>query len=205
MVLWSPILNFRSLRAILLAAAIVQMQGGMAMATTAGLLARWLKQTGISLKRLTGEQKAVLEAAYQFRQQVGDDYYSNRLLGHFLLNCGSGLKVAQIARLLKISRPTASRQQGLSSKEVIQAGHHRMAGRSHGKLLPHYAGPIAEFVLTTHPKATHYDTLDFIERTWGVRVSTVPLHPFLKKYGRDRASRAQALAAANEAAAAEPQ
>jgi transposase len=173
------------------------------MATTAGLLARWLKQAGISPERLTAEQKAVVQAAYQFRQQAGDDYYSNRLLGHFLLNCGSGLKVAQIARLLKISRPTASRQQGLSSKEVIQAGHHRMAGRSHGKLLPRYAGPIAEFVLTTHPKATHYDTLDFIERTWGVRVSTVALHKFLKKYGLDRASRAQALATANEAAAAE--
>jgi transposase len=177
----------------------------MAMATTAGQLARWLKQAGISPERLTAEQMAVVQAAYQFRQQTGEDYYSNRMLGHFLLNCGSGLKVAQIARLLKISRPTASRQQGLSSKEVIQAGHHRMAGRSHGKLLPRYAGPIAEFVLTTHPKATHYDTLDFIERTWGVRVSTVALHKFLKKYGLDRASRAQALAAANEAAAAEPQ
>jgi len=154
---------------------------------------------------LTAEQTATLQAAFQFRQQAGDDYYSNRLLGHFLLNCGSGLKVAQIARLLKISRPTASRQQGLSSKEVIQAGHHRMAGRSHGKLLPRYAGPIAEFVLTTHPTATHYDTLDFIERTFGVRVSTVALHKFLKKYGLDRASRAQALAAANVGAAAEPQ
>jgi hypothetical protein len=176
----------------------------MAMATTAGLLARWLKQAGISPDRLTDEQKAVLQAAYQFRQNVGDDYYSNRLLGHFLLNCCSGLKVVQIARLLKISRPTASRQQKLSSQEVIQAGHHRMAGRSHGKLLPRYAGPIAEFVLTTHPKATHYDTLDFIERTFGVRVSTVALHKFLKKYGLDRASRAQALATANAGAAAEP-
>jgi hypothetical protein len=177
----------------------------MAMATTAGLLARWLQQAGISPNRLTAEQTAILQTACQFRQQAGDDYYSNRLLGHFLLNCGSRLKVAQIARLLKISRPTASRQQGLSSKEVIQAGHHRMAGRSHGKLLPRYAGPIAEFVLTTHPKATHYDTLDFIERTFGVRVSTVALHKFLKKYGLDRASRAQALAATNAGAAAEPQ
>ena len=175
------------------------------MATTAGLLARWLQQAGISPKRLTAEQTAILQAACQFRQQAGDDYYSNRLLGHFLLHCGFGLKVAQIARLLKISRPTASRQQGLSSKEVIQAGHHRMAGRSHGKMLPRYAGPIAEFVLTTHPKATHYDTLDFIERTFGVRVSTVALHKFLKKYGLDRASREKALAAANQGTAVEPQ
>ena len=175
------------------------------MTTTAGLLARWLKQAGISLERLSAEQKAVLQAACQFRQRVGEDCYSNRLLGHFLLHCGLGLKVAQIARLLKINRVTASRQQGLSSKEVIQAGHHRMAGRSHGKLLPRYAGPIAEFVLTTHPKATHYDTLDFIERTFGVRVSTVALHHFLKKYGLDRASRAKVLAAAVEGAAAQPQ
>jgi hypothetical protein len=50
-----------------------------------------------------------------------------------------------------------------------------MAGRPHGKLLPRYAGPIAEFVLT-HADATRYDILDFIERTWSVRVSTVGCH-----------------------------
>jgi hypothetical protein len=90
------------------------------------------------------------------------------LLSHFLLHCGCGIPVAQIARLLALSRPTASRQQGLASKEVIQSAHHRMAGRPHGKLLPRYAGPIAEFVLS-HPDATRFDTLAFIERTWGVR------------------------------------
>lgn len=170
------------------------------MASTVGSLAQWLIQSGIAAARLTAEQNAVLQAAFRFRQQLGEDYYSTRVLSHFLLNCGSGLQVAQIARLLVISRPTASRQQGLSSKEVIQKAHHRMAGRSHGKLLPRYAGPIAEFVLT-HADATHYDTLDFIERTWGERVSTVALHKFLKKYGLDRASRQQALAAATAPAA----
>ena len=84
--------------------------------------------------------------------------------------------------------PTASHQQGVSSKEAIQAAHHRMAGRPHGKLLPRYAGPIAEFILT-HADATRYDVLDFIERTWGVRVSTVALHHFCKKFGLDRATR----------------
>src|SRR5437899_7822015 len=66
-----------------------------------------------------------------------------------------------------------------------------MAGRPHGKLLPRYAGPIAEFILT-HADATRYDILDFIERTWGVRVSTVALHHFCKKFGLDRATRVQA-------------
>lgn len=171
------------------------------MATTTETFAQWLTQADIAAERLTAAQDAVLQAAFRFRQQVGDDYYSTRLLSHFLLHCGSGLPVAQVARLLGLSRPTASRQQGLSSKEVIQAAHHRMAGRSHGKLLPRYAGPIAEFVLT-HADATRYDTLDFIERTWGVRVSTVALHRFLKKYGLDRATRVQALAAATAVPAA---
>ena len=98
---------------------------------------------------------------------------------------------SQIARLVGISRPTASQQQGISSKEAIQAAHHRMAGRPNGKLLPRYAGPIAEFILT-HADATRYDLLDFIERTWGVRVSTVALHHFCKKFGLDRATRAAA-------------
>jgi hypothetical protein len=174
------------------------------MATTVEPFAQWLAQAGIVPERLTAAQDAVLQAAFRYRQQAGTDYYATRLLGHVLLHCQSGLPVAQIARLLGLSRPTASRQQGVSAKEVVQSAHHRMAGRSHGKLLPRYAGPIAEFVLT-HPQATRYDTLDFIERTWEVRVSTVALHKFLKKYGLDRASREAATRTAPPPPAAEAQ
>jgi transposase len=153
--------------------------------------ARWLAQARIAAHRLTAEQRGLLQAAFAFRQRCGDDYYSRRWLSHFLLHCASGLKVAQIARLVGISRPTASHQQGVSSKEAIQAAHHRLAGRPHGKLLPRYAGPIAEFILT-HGDATRFDVLAFIQRTWGVHVSTVALHHFCKKFGLDRATRAEA-------------
>ena len=163
------------------------------MTTTDGTFAQWLSQSQIAEDRLSTEQRGLLQAAFAFRQHCGEDYYSNRLLSHFLLHCDSGLKVAQIARLLGISRPTASRQQGLSSKEAVQAAHHRMAGRPHGKMLPRYAGPIAEFILT-HTDASRHDILDFIERTWDVRVSTVALHHFCKKFGLDRATRAEATA-----------
>lgn len=163
------------------------------MSATDGAFVQWLSQAQIAEERLTAEQRGLLQSAFAFRQRCGDDYYSSRLLSHFLLHCDSGLKVAQTARLVGISRPTASNQQGVSSKEAIQAAHHRMAGRAHGKLLPRYAGPIAEFILT-HPDATRYDILDFIHRTWGVRVSTVALHHFNKKFGLDRATRAEATA-----------
>ena len=153
--------------------------------------AQWLSQAQIVEARLTSEQGGLLQAALAFRQRCGDDYYSNRLLSHFLLHCHSGLKVAQIARLVGFSRPTASHQQGVSSKEAIQAAHHRLAGRPHGKLLPRYAGSIAAFLLT-HADATRYDILAFIQRTWGVQVSTVALHHFCKKFGLDRATRATA-------------
>jgi hypothetical protein len=175
------------------------------MPVTDGAFAPWLSQAQIAEERLTAEQCGVLQAAFAFRKECGNDYYSNRLLSHFLLHSDCGLKVAQIARLVGISRPTASRQQAVSSKEAIQAAHHRMAGRPHGKLLPRYAGPIAEFILT-HPEATRYDLLDFIERTWEVRVSTVALHHFTKKFGLDRATRAEATSPRPSAActAAEP-
>jgi len=164
------------------------------MSVTDGDFARWLSQAQFVEERLTVKQRGLLQSAFAFRQRCGDDYYSSRLLSHFLLHCDSGLKVAQIARLVGISRPTASHQQGVSSKEAIQAAHHRLAGRPHGKLLPRYAGPIAEFILT-HADASRYDILDFIQRTWGVRVSTVALHHFNKKFGLDRATRAAATAA----------
>ncbi len=176
------------------------------MGVTDGAFAQWLSRAQIAEDRLTAEQRGLLRYAFGFRQGRGDDYYSSRLLSHFLLHCGSGLKVAQIARLVGISRPTASHQQGVSSKEAIRAAHHRMAGRPHGKLLPRYAGPIAEFMLT-RGDATRHDILDFIERTWGVRVSTVALHHFCKKFGLDRATRAEATAPrpSAERTPAEPQ
>jgi hypothetical protein len=159
--------------------------------TTSDTFPHWLAQVGIAADRLTAPQAALLQAVFHFRQQVGTDYYSTRLLSHFLLHCGSGLAVAQIARLLEISRPTASRQQGLSSKAAIQQARHRLNGRSHGKLLPRFAGPIVEF-LCRHPQATRADLLDFIDQTLGVRVSRIALYKFLKKYGLDRVGAATA-------------
>jgi transposase len=161
------------------------------MSATAGSFTQWLSQAHISERSLTAEQRGALQAAFAFRQHCGSDYFSKRVLSHVLLHCDSGLQVAQIARLVGISRPTASRQQASSSKEAIQAAHHRLTGRSHGKLLPRYAGPIAEFILT-HADATRSDLLDFIQRTWDVRVSTVALYHFCKKFGLDRGTRAEA-------------
>jgi hypothetical protein len=48
--------------------------------------------------------------------------------------------------------------------------------------------------MLTHADATRYDILAFIQRTWGVRVSTVALHHFCKKFGLDGATRATARA-----------
>ena len=91
------------------------------MSATDGAFAQWLSQAQIAEDRLTAEQRGLLQYAFAFRERCGDDYYSSRLLSHFLLHCESGLKVAQIARLVGISRPTASHQQGVSSGvEAIQ-------------------------------------------------------------------------------------
>jgi hypothetical protein len=145
----------------------------------------WLAEAQIAGSRLTPEQRGLLQYVFQFRQQQGTDYYSNRLLSHFLLHCQCGLKVAQIARLTNFSRQTASGQQELSSKEAIQQAHHRMDGRPYGKLLPRYAGPIAGYVFS-NPAATRADLIDFIDRTFGVRVSRIALYHFLKKFGLDQ-------------------
>lgn len=147
--------------------------------------ATWLEDADIAEQRLTPQQQAVLQSAFRFRQRQGSDYFSTRLLGHFLLHADTGLKVAQVARLVGISRPTASCQQGLSSKQVIQQAHHRLRGRPYGKLLPRFAGPIAGFLLG-HPNASRADLLDFIEATFGVRVSRIALYKFLKKFGLDQ-------------------
>jgi hypothetical protein len=144
----------------------------------------WLAQADVPAGRLTPQQQALLRAVFRFRRRQGQDYYSSRLLSHFLLHCDSGLKVAQVARLLGLTRPTASGHQGLSSKQVIQQAHHRLDGRPYGKLLPRYAGPIAQFLLA-HPGSSRSDLLDFVQATFGVRVSRIALYKFFKKYGLD--------------------
>ena len=144
--------------------------------------AAWLAQADIPATRRTPQLDVLLQAVFHFRQQQGNDYYSMRLLSHFLLHSNCGLKVAQIARLVGIARPTASKQQGMSSKAAIGQAHHRMDGRSHGKLLPRYAGPIAAFLLG-HPKASQAELIEFVAQTFGERVSRIALYKFLKKYG----------------------
>jgi hypothetical protein len=159
----------------------------------------WLEQAGIPQQRRTPQLDVLLEAVFRFRQQQGNDYYSTRLLSHFLLHCDCGLKVAQVARLVGIARPTASKQQGMSSKAAIQQAHQRMAGRSHGKLLPRYAGPIAAF-LVGHPKASQAELIDFVAETFAARVSRIALYKFLKKYGLNKvAGAAQPPVPANPA------
>lgn len=149
---------------------------------------QWLDEAEIPKRRRVPERLAVLRAAFAFLEHCGRDYVSRRIIAHFLLHCQLGLKTAQVARLVGVSRSTATRQSGLSSREVVREVQQRLSGRPYGKLLPRYAGPIAEFLLT-RPAATRSDVLAFIERTWQVNISTVALHNFLKKYGLDRASR----------------
>jgi len=152
---------------------------------------QWLEAAEVSVERLNDEQKALLRGAFRFLKQAQDDYASARIVGYFLLRCDADLKVAQVARLVGISDRSAFRHRQLSSAEVVRQIQNRLSGRPYGKLLPRHAGSIAQF-LFTHPQASRNELLDFIESTWEFRVSKVALWEFLKKYGLDRASLAEA-------------
>jgi len=157
------------------------------MATEGQTFEQWLHGAKVRPERLSDEQRAVLHATFQFLQGSNGDYSTSRIASHFLLHCGMGLQVTQIARLVGIDLRSAFRHQKLSAKQVGQQIHYHFSGRPYGKLLPRHAGPIAEF-LFTHPQATRNELLDFIAHTWEFRVSKVALWEFLKKYGLDRAS-----------------
>jgi hypothetical protein len=170
------------------------------MAAATDTFSAWLAQARIPEHRRTPDQGGALRAAFHVRQSRGTDAYSTRLLTHFLLHCGTGLKVAQLARLAGVSRPTASQPQGMSSKEAVQQAHHRLDGRPYGKLLPRYAGPLIAFLLA-HPKASRADLIDFVDQAFGVRVSRIAVDKFLKKFGIDPVA---AASASPETAAATP-
>jgi hypothetical protein len=166
------------------------------MATEGQTFAEWLQQAKIRPERLSDQQRAVLHAAFRFLQGDNQDYSTSRIASHFLLHCGVGLQVTQIARLVGLHPRSVFRHRKLSAKQVGQQIHHHFQGRPYGKLLPRHAGAIAEF-LFRHPKATRDELLDFIGRTWQFRVSKVALWEFLKKYGLDRASLQEVQQAAN--------
>lgn len=166
------------------------------MATEGQTFEQWLRGAKLSPARLSEQQRAILRAAFQFLRRSSEDYSSSRIAGHFLLHCGVGLEVAQIARLVGISARSAFRHRKLSAMQVAQQIQQRFSGRPYGKLLPRHAGSIAEF-LFTHPQATRDELLDFIGRTWEFRVSRVALWEFLKKYGLDRASLEESRQAAS--------
>lgn len=142
----------------------------------------WLEKAQLSVERLTAHQRAVLQAAFQFLEHGGHDYASRRLVEHFLLHAQLQLKVAHIARLVGHDRCTTSRHRACSSAEVAEAIRNRLAGKYPGKLLPRYAGPVAQFCVQ-HPQATRDEILDFLEGTWQVRPGYSALERFLKKYG----------------------
>ena len=145
----------------------------------------WLEKGRLRRERLSPHQISVLEAAFRFLEHGGHDYASRRLIEHFLLHAELGLKVAQVARLVGLDRCTSSRHRPCSSSQVVQAIHNRQAGKFPGKLLPRYAGPVAQF-LVEHPKATRDEVLDFLERRWQIRPGYRSLDNFLRKYGLDR-------------------
>ncbi len=162
------------------------------MTTEGRTFEQWLEAAEVSAERLSDERRALLRCVFRFLQQAKGDYSSSRIAGYFLLRCGADLKVAQVARLVGISDRSAFRHRQLSSTEVVRQIQNRLSGRPYGKLLPRHAGSIARF-LFSHPQASRDDLLDFIEATWEFRVSKVALWKFLKKYGLDRDSLAEAL------------
>jgi len=151
------------------------------MSTDVQSYADWLEQAAVPEVSLTPAQQQVLHTAFGFLQEAGSDYYSRRFLSHFLLHCRAGLKTAVIARLCGFSRSSAVDHRGLSTKEVVQAAHHRLAGRAHGKLLPRAMPALSPSSCTNIPTPRRWDPgSDFVQRTWGVSVSRVaptPLPP----------------------------
>lgn len=142
----------------------------------------WLEKAQLSADRLNAQQLAVLQAAFQFLEHGGHDYASRRFVEHFLLHAQLNFKVAQIARLVNLDRCTTSRHQTGSSADVAHSIQNRLAGKYPGKLLPRYAGPVAQFCVE-HPQATRDEIRDFLESTWHVRPGYSALDRFLKKYG----------------------
>ena len=106
------------------------------MATDGRSFDEWIDPAQIPKRLRSPKHLAVLQAAFSFLQHTGNDYASKRIVADFLLHCQLDWKIAQVARLVGVTRPTASRQNQLSSRQVVREIQHRLSGRPFGKLLP---------------------------------------------------------------------
>ena len=57
------------------------------MVATDGEFAQWLSQAADCRTAVHRRQRGLLQCTFAFRQRCGSDYYSSRLLTHFLLHC----------------------------------------------------------------------------------------------------------------------
>src|SRR5580700_6614907 len=120
---------------------------------------QWLRGARIQREQLSDQQRAILHATFQFLQHDGGDYSSSRIASYYLLHCGVGLKVAQIARLIGISTRSVFRHENLSARQVAQQIQHRFNGRPYGKLLPRMPAPSPSFSSPVpRPRATSCST-----------------------------------------------
>ena len=80
------------------------------MATDGGSFDQWIDDAKLPPRLRSTKHLSVLQAAFAFIQHAGNDYASKRIVAHFLLHCQLDWKIAQVARLVGVTRPTASRQ-----------------------------------------------------------------------------------------------
>src|SRR5215468_12329522 len=122
---------------------------------------RWEAEHADVLKKATGPQRVLLEAAVRFVAVIAGQPLLLRMAAFFLLHAGMALTPAQVGAAVGRTDRAMRTVRGLSAHDLLDSIWAELGRHRASKLHPEHAGPIAKY-LVDHPRCTLPEVVAFI-------------------------------------------
>ena len=144
--------------------------------------ADWQREHAEVMRRVTGPQRALLEATVRFVAVIAAQPVLLRVAAFFLLHSGMGLTPAQVGAAVGRTDRAMRTVKGLSVHEMLDSVWAELGRHRQPKLHPEHAGPIAKF-LVEHPDCTQPEVAQFVAAELSIVVDAQTIGRFLEIYG----------------------
>lgn len=145
-------------------------------------LAEWSESRGVDLSGLDVGQRAVVVAALTFLGFAGQVTALRRMVAYLLSHCGMGLSSTVIGAVVGTTDRAVRKSRQSPPREFWQRLRRARRGHPAPKLRPEQVGPVARY-LSQNKHCSVAELLDFIHKSFGVRMKRHALRRFLERYG----------------------
>jgi transposase len=144
--------------------------------------ADWQREHAEVMRRATGPQRILLEAAVRFLAFIAAQPVLLRMAAFFLLHSGMGLTPTQVGAALGRTNRAMRTVKGLGVRGMLDSVWAELGRHRQPKLHPEHAGPIAKF-LVEHPDCTQPEVAQFVAAELSIVVDAQTIGRFLEIYG----------------------